>query len=243
MQYPTPSAPSPYCHYRSHTVSTAPGLSYAATPVAALTTTSLFDVFPIFPTFPKCSHPPHHPFGNPCELTLHLINRILSKHIVKLNEAESSRRLGHVRNTLWSVRRRCTLHCVIARQDSAARRRCAVVPLLQRHISDMPFIEAAFAHSAPQFSELERTTKGKRTHVPFTQLQFQQYNILLILFSFPPTIPPHHSPSYFSLPWYILKLTPLCLLRHNLPVDFLLFEICLFSLNNWVYFKQDRNIH
>ena len=60
-------------------------------------------------------------------------------------------------NTLWSVRRRCTLHCVIARQDSAARRRCAVVPLLQRHISDMPFIEAAFAHSAPQFSELERT--------------------------------------------------------------------------------------
>ena len=123
----------------------------------APTTTSLFDVFPIFPTLPKCSHPPHHPFGNPCELTLHSINRILSKHIVKLNEAESSRRLGHVRNTLWSVRRRCTLHCVIARQDSAARRRCAVVPLLQRHISDMPFIEAAFAHSAPQFSELERT--------------------------------------------------------------------------------------
>ena len=110
-----------------------------------------------FPTLPKCSHPPHHPFDNPCELTLHSINRILSKHIVELNEAESSRRLGHVRNTLWSVRRRCTLHCVIARQDSAARRRCAVVPLLQRHISDMPFIEAAFAHSAPQFSELERT--------------------------------------------------------------------------------------
>ncbi len=148
---------APYGHYRPHAISTASGLPYAATPVAALTTTSLFDVFPIFPTFPKCSHPPHHPFGNPCELTLHSINRILSKHIVELNEAESSRRLGHVRNTLWSVRRRCTLHCVIARQDSAARRRCAVVPLLQRHISDMPFIEAAFAHSAPQFSELERT--------------------------------------------------------------------------------------
>ena len=30
-------------------------------------------------------------------------------------------------------------------------------PLLRRHIYDMPFIEAAFAHSAPQFSELERT--------------------------------------------------------------------------------------
>lgn len=93
------------------------------------------------------------------------------------------------------------------------------------------------------YANFQTLTKGKRTHVPFTQLQFQQYNILLILFSFPPTIPPHHSPSYFSLPWYILKLTPLCLLRHNLPVDFLLFEICLFSLNNWVYFKQDRNIH
>ncbi len=155
---------TPHHQHRPRTVTTVPtpsappsGLPYAATPVAARTTTSLFDIFPIFPTLPKCSHPPHHPFGNPCELTLHSINRILSKHIVKLNEAESSRRLGHVRNTLWSVRRRCTLHCVIARQDSAARRRCAVVPLLQRHISDMPFIEAAFAHSAPQFSELERT--------------------------------------------------------------------------------------
>ena len=30
-------------------------------------------------------------------------------------------------------------------------------PLLRRHIYDMPFIEAAFAHSAPQLSELERT--------------------------------------------------------------------------------------
>ena len=75
VSYPTPSASPPYCHYRPHTVSTASGLPYAATPVAALTTPSLFDVFPIFPTLPKCSHPPHHPFGNPCELTLHSLTR------------------------------------------------------------------------------------------------------------------------------------------------------------------------
>ena len=90
---PVLSLPSPHRQHHPHAVSTAPVSPMLRLPSQPSSTTSLFDVFPIFPTLPKCSHPPHHPFGNPCELTLHLINRILSKHIVKLNEAESSRRL------------------------------------------------------------------------------------------------------------------------------------------------------